>query len=284
MRDRIFKIWENISPFFRYEFVYRHNYMKYLSYPIGLLVITACFLFGQWPTKYELTVDTIGDKFYIYIMVIIIIVSAVIGSLHAAISISSEKERKTLTLLRMSGLSPVEIISGKALNSVMFILLLVLPQLPLLIWCPFLGGISFAKTFMGIAVFLIMTFFYAVVGTSISILFKKNFMATSFTIFIMLFLHFGMYVIDDIFGRGSYYYSNRSAFFSTLSPMEVWNSFFYELYYSGTSYAEPGHFKTTVLEGVPAFYLTVPLYLLVSIFICFFVARNFESYLKWRED
>jgi len=287
--SRMWRLWDNIEPMVRFEFIYRHNYVRYISYPIGLLIITSCFLYGQWPNSHDMVVDTVGDKFFSYMMVIFIMLTTSIGCFHAALSISSEKEKKTLTILRMSGMSSFDIIAGKSATSFLFAIFIIFPHLPLVLACPFLGGITFSKVFGGIAILMVMTLFYTTSGVFVSMLAKKNYISIALAIFMLFSVHFGGYFMDYIcfseYDNYGYARSTDDAIFYTLSPMEIWQNYLWEQTNSRRFY--PTHkIPSLTVAGMefPAFIIAAIFYLASTFLICGAGTGYMERYLKWRED
>lgn len=290
---KITSLWENIEPMVRYEFIYRHNYLRYMSYPIGLLVVTTCFLYGQWPSKNEILAETIGDKFFSYMMVIFIMLTTSVGCLHAALSVSTEKEKKTLTVLRMSGVTSFDIIAGKAATSFLFTLFIILPHLPLVLACPFLGGITFTKVFAGLLILAIMTLFYSTSGVILSALVKKNYIATTLAVILLFSVHVGVYFLDFVFfeeyNRINYGYgssgADKIAVFFNLSPVEIWQAFLWDQSTARDFYYSRKLPSVVIADlEVPTYILIVALYFVATAVLLMFGSRYLERYLRWRED
>ena len=70
---------------------------------------------------------------------------ALVAPTFAAGSITGEKERKTYEMLLASPLKPSQILIGKLLSSLSYLVLLILSSLPLMILCFLLGGILLAE-------------------------------------------------------------------------------------------------------------------------------------------
>jgi ABC-type transport system involved in multi-copper enzyme maturation permease subunit len=70
---------------------------------------------------------------------------ALVAPTFAAGSITGEKERKTYEMLLASPLQPVNILVGKLLSSLTYVVLLILSSLPLIILCFLLGGILMSE-------------------------------------------------------------------------------------------------------------------------------------------
>ncbi|SIO00098.1 ABC-2 family transporter protein [Singulisphaera sp. GP187] len=70
---------------------------------------------------------------------------ALVAPTFAAGSITGEKERKTYEMLLASPLKPINILTGKLLSSLSYLVILILSSLPLMILCFLLGGILLSE-------------------------------------------------------------------------------------------------------------------------------------------
>ncbi|WP_406700671.1 ABC transporter permease subunit [Singulisphaera sp. Ch08] len=70
---------------------------------------------------------------------------ALVAPTFAAGSITGEKERKTYEMLLASPLKPFNILTGKLLSSLSYLIILILSSLPLMILCFLLGGILLSE-------------------------------------------------------------------------------------------------------------------------------------------
>ncbi|EKD69473.1 MAG: hypothetical protein ACD_47C00109G0004 [uncultured bacterium] len=284
MPETFRKIYDALSPALMFEFVYRRNHAALVSYSISVLAVCACLLFGQWPASEEAAGRHYGSIFFGMILIYMILVVTVISTAHASLSIAGEKEKKTLTLLRLSGLTPAEIIFSKAAVSLCFIVFLLLPTLPLALVCPFLGGISFSGVSQGLSILAVMTVFFVSGGLLISILFKKNYTCISFAAAFLIFIHFGFFVLDDLinYRLETYNYSRvETRYFSIFSPVEMWGKFFSSIrepfsYHRG-SYRRDYFLDLSCGESAA-------IYSAAAAVMFFSSVKIFERYLKWRED
>ncbi|HOT75255.1 MAG TPA: ABC transporter permease subunit [Candidatus Wallbacteria bacterium] len=267
-----------------FEFIYRQNHAPLVSYAISALAICGCFLFGQWPYEQEALHNSFGDRFFTVIMVYTIAVATVLATGHAALSISSEKEKKTLTLLRMSGLGPGEIVFSKAAVSLCFTVFILLPAAPLITICPFLGGISGQAILKSLLILFVSLLFYISAGIFISILFKKSYTCIAFATAFLLILHFGFFIIDDAisYASGASYYSRHNyRYLSAFSPLEMWRSFFDSIQAAVTPNYKPfspeSYFSLTSGESAA-------IYFGAAVILFYSGVKIFENYLKWREN
>ncbi len=285
MAETVRKIYDALSPALLFEFIYRQNHAALVSYSISVLAVCGCFLFGQWPAEVDAAGRHYGGVFFAMILVYMIVIVTLIATAHASLSIAGEKEKKTLTLLRMSGLTPAEIIFSKAAVSSCFIAFLLLPLLPLALACPLLGGISYSDVSFGLFILAVMAIFFISGGLFISMLFKKNYTCISFAAAFLLFIHFGFFVLDDIinYRLEAYYYARaETRYFSVFSPVEMWGKFFSSIR-EPFSYGRGGYYRRDYFLELSCGE-SAAIYSASAALIFFASVRIFERYLKWRED
>jgi ABC-type transport system involved in multi-copper enzyme maturation permease subunit len=105
-------------------------------------------VYAAWPIEREgLTQVSAGAaqslfELFFYGQFVLI---ALVAPAFAAGSISGEKERKTYELLLSSPLQPSEILIGKLLSALTYLVLLILSSLPLMLLCFLLGGILLSE-------------------------------------------------------------------------------------------------------------------------------------------
>lgn len=284
MTEAARKLYDSVAPALALEFLYRRSHASLVSYSMGVLTVCGCFLFGQWPSDADAVTRSWGDHFFSMILAYMIVVVTLLATAHASLSIAGEKEKKTLTLLRMSGLTPFEIIISKIAASACFIAYLILPVAPLALACPWLGGISFYSAAKGFAILAVMTVFFISCGVFISILFKKNYTCISCAAAFLLAVHFGFLLLDEAVNYrvdAYYYYGKTVKYFSTFSPIEMWSDYFESIkapFYGGQVYYGQNYFVKLDCVEAAALYCAASLLLILT------GVKIFERYLKWREE
>jgi ABC-type transport system involved in multi-copper enzyme maturation permease subunit len=229
---------------------------------------------------------SLRDGFINALIIIACASSALAGGAYAAGSIVKEKEKKTLTLLRMSGATGFEIIYGKIMSAMIYITMLTSPYLFFSFILTFTNDMDFLKLFGGLFMWAGFTLFYLSSGILISILFKKNASASSFFYFFLFAIHFLIYSIDDLLGFRHYYgyYTYNAKFFSSLSPIEVW----YNFSITHRSQASSSYYaikeNVSIIDGVADYMVITVIYILISILLTIFASNIFEKYLRWREE
>ncbi len=282
MRAKLKNLYASIAPAVSFEFSYGEKRANYIFYAISALIVCTCFLFGQWPYGPEAIRGSYGNRFFSILFIYMILVSTPVTTIYACLSISREKEKKTLTMLRMSGLTPANIIISKTVVCMAYIAFILLPAAPLIAACPFLGGITFLLIFKGLAILSAAVLLYVSAGIFISVLFKKNYICISFAIAFLLFIHFGFAIIDYLLldmqalsRRPNY------MFFSIFSPVEMWRNFLHsidaQIIYNYNPHLYKHAIRLTYADSAL-------IYTVLAAAIMFTNIKIFEKYLKWRED
>lgn len=182
---------------------------------VGILVFIAS-LYYSIATKYSYygynavnANQEIGTTLYILIALFQFALIMVIVPAQTAGAISGERERQTLDLLLCTRMSAFEIIIGKLISSLAFILLLIMSSLPLFSLVFLFGGITPGD----IATLFLFYIIIAMVVGSISIfystIFKRTMVATVVT-YVTIFAWYVLTIIIAIYLL-SRHYMNASA-------------------------------------------------------------------------
>lgn len=113
-----------------------------------------------------------------------------------AVGISKEREQQTFNLLLTTPLTPWQIVTGKLISSIGYLILLTLVSFPVVSAVFFLGGVSpvsFLKIYLVILATLIT---YGTIGTFFSAVFKKTQSAIIFSYLSILFFTIGTFVLS----------------------------------------------------------------------------------------
>ncbi len=281
MKKKIKIIADSISPLIFLDFIFktRTNPTRAISYySISALIIWITFICQHPPSPRE--------GFFYAILFVACATSIIGGGSYAASSIVKEKEKKTLTLLRMSGITGFELIFGKIAASIIYITCLVIPYFIFAAIIVLINNFSFSMFTGAVFIWCGLTYFYISSGVFISILFKKNYTASSCFYIFMLAVHFIIYFLDEVFISHESYgsYSNRAQFFSSFSPFEILNNF----YYSHTKNSSSQYFYNTptdsIIPGIGDYIPIISIYIIFSFMISLFASNILEKYLRWREE
>lgn len=109
-----------------------------------------------------------------------------LAAVGAAISVSQEKDRRTLILLLMTRLSGFEIVVGKLAATLLAPLSLLLCGLPLFLALPLIGGVSPQQVFGVFAVTFASVLLAGSLGTVVGLWREKTFQAIALTVLLVL--------------------------------------------------------------------------------------------------
>lgn len=112
--------------------------------------------------------------------------------------ISSERERKTYDLLRVTLLPSSDLVRGKYFSGLVFVFLLVFTSLPLIGPAFMIGGISLPEVFIATIVILVTAIAFCAMGVFFSSLFQRTLISTVFTYGLSILLIFGIPFISLI--------------------------------------------------------------------------------------
>lgn len=101
------------------------------GYLFGMVLLTFLFLYASVQGQTLLLIPARGEQIFVFVSWIQMTVAAFLTPAFAAGSISGERERRTLSVLLTTPLSPLDILVGKILSSSALLLLLLVVTLPL---------------------------------------------------------------------------------------------------------------------------------------------------------
>ena len=110
-------------------------------------------------------------------------------------SISLEKEKQTFDMLLVTPLTRGDIIWGKILSSISYVILLVLVSLPLISISFIFGGIAPTEVLMTYSLLMLYAFSFGVIGFCCSNILRKTSISTIITFSIVLFLMLGVLLV-----------------------------------------------------------------------------------------
>ena len=114
-------------------------------------------------------------------------------------AISTERERQTYDLLRVTLLSPRSLVMGKYLSGLVFIFLLLFTSLPLQSPAFLLGGLLPEEIIIAILILAVTAIAFCAVGIFTSSFFNRTLISTVLTYAFAIFLVFGIPIILIIF-------------------------------------------------------------------------------------
>jgi ABC-type transport system involved in multi-copper enzyme maturation permease subunit len=120
----------------------------------------------------------LGKRIFFVVVMFEFLLIVFIGPALTSGAISSERERQTFDLLRVSLLSARDLILGKLGSAVAFLLLLILSALPLQSLAFFLGGVGLAELVISLVMLTTSTLMFCTLGIYFSGIAKRTVVAT----------------------------------------------------------------------------------------------------------
>jgi ABC-type transport system involved in multi-copper enzyme maturation permease subunit len=148
--------------------------------------------------------QTLGKIIFSTVVLLELLMLGFIGPAITAGAISSERERKTIDLLKTSLLSARDIVFGKLSSAAAFLLLLVFTAIPLQSLAFFLGGVGMAEIVISTLMLVVTAIFFCTLGLFFSSFLQRTLLATVYSystilisfILFLLFLFF-INIIDS---------------------------------------------------------------------------------------
>jgi ABC-type transport system involved in multi-copper enzyme maturation permease subunit len=148
--------------------------------------------------------QTLGKIIFSTVVLLELLMIGFIGPAITAGAISSERERKTIDLLKTSLLSARDIVFGKLSSAAAFLLLLVFTAIPLQSLAFFLGGVGMAEIVISTLMLVVTAIFFCTLGLFFSSFLQRTLLATVYSystilisfILFLLFLFF-INIIDS---------------------------------------------------------------------------------------
>ncbi len=128
-----------------------------------------------------------GKRVFNTVVLIELLSITFIGPALTSGAISSERERGTFDLLRVSLLSSRSLIIGKLGSTVMYLLLLIIAALPLQSLAFFLGGVGMEELVISVAILASSAFLFCMLGLYFSSITKRTIIATTLSYVTLLF-------------------------------------------------------------------------------------------------
>lgn len=134
---------------------------------------------------------TIGRFLFENLLAFVLLLVLFIAPGYAAAQIAGERERRTLALLQVTLVRPVDIVLGKLGASLAWLLLLVVAALPLGAAAFFLGGVTGGDLARGVAVVLVVAVSVAAMSLGVSAVTRRTTAAVVLTYAMVLALTLG---------------------------------------------------------------------------------------------
>lgn len=124
------------------------------------------------------SLQEMGKLIFSMVVMFEFLMVGLIGPALTSGAISSERERQTFDLLRTSLLSSRDLVLGKLLTTVIYLMLLVLAALPLQSLVFFLGGVGMGEMIISFVMLTATAFLFCTLGLYFSAIAKRTITAT----------------------------------------------------------------------------------------------------------
>jgi len=204
------------------------NITAYLSL-IGFFLSLVYFLLtvdGSFSNSDPSSLQTIGKIIFSTVVLLELVMLAFIGPALTSSAISSERERKTIDLLKTSLLSARAIVLGKLGSATAFLLLLIFTAIPLQSLAFFLGGVGMAEIVVSTLMLVVTAIFFCALGMFYSSFAQRTLIATvlSYATILVSFIFFIMLLfLISAFNSYFFGYNNPpSTLFQNIITIAVW--------------------------------------------------------------
>lgn len=131
-----------------------------------------------------------GMTFWLQLLTVAFIAPALTSG-----AIAGERERQTIDLLRVTLLSPIDLLNGKLFSALAFLLLLLIAGVPLQGLAFIFGGISAGELVASALLLVLTAILFSTVGLCASAIFKRTLPATVLSYGVALVMLFGIPVM-----------------------------------------------------------------------------------------
>lgn len=177
--------------------------------------------------------QTVGKVIFSTVVLLELLMLSFIGPALTAGAISSEREHRTLDLLKASLLSPHSLVFGKLSSAVVFLLLLIFAALPVESIAFFLGGVGAEEMIISTLMLVVTAVFFCALGLFFSSISQRTLLSTvfsyasillSFILFIFLLFMIGTLgainarsiVTENIFTTAAWFLLSLNPFFAAV--------------------------------------------------------------------
>jgi ABC-2 type transport system permease protein len=191
----------------RQGFIMLSVYLTLISFFIGLIYL---FLVvdGGLSNGNPGYMQIVGKLIFSTVVLLELLMVSFIGPALTSGAISSERERQTIDLLRISLLSGRALVFGKLSSAVAFLLLLIFSAIPVQSMAFFLGGVGMAEMLISTLMLVVSAVFSCTLGLFFSSFAKRTLIATvssyatillSFIVLILLLFFISVFESSGIF-------------------------------------------------------------------------------------
>lgn len=139
--------------------------------------------------------SAVGRGLFAGLFVTEVVLVSLVGPLVTGGLIAQERERRTLDLLFMTPMRDYEIVFGKFLSRMAYILGLILLSTPVLLGCLIFGGVSPEEILLGAILVFVCALWSGAIGMFLSAFTRKGYLAVVGAYFVLLVQCFGLPMI-----------------------------------------------------------------------------------------
>jgi ABC-2 type transport system permease protein len=215
----------------RQGFIMLGSYISLISFFIVLIYVFLA-VDGSISNGDPSFLQTMGKIIFSTVVLLELLMLGFIGPALTAGAISSEREHKTIDLLRTSLLSAGALVFGKLSSAVVFLLLLIITAIPVQSLAFFLGGVGMAEMIISTLMLVVTAIFFCTLGLFFSSFSKRTLLSTvfsyasillSFIVFIIFLFFFGLigsstnfpsHLIETIVNTAMWFLFSTNPFFA----------------------------------------------------------------------
>ena len=177
--------------------------------------------------------QTVGKVTFSTVVLLELLMLGFIGPALTAGAISSEREHKTIDLLRASLLSARALVFGKLSSAVVFLLLLIFTAIPVESLAFFLGGVGMAEMAISTLMLVITAIFFCTLGLFFSSFSQRTLTATVFS-YASILISFVVFSIFLFFISAIGSFNNPSTPIKNIVSISMWFLFSTNPFYAAT--------------------------------------------------
>jgi ABC-type transport system involved in multi-copper enzyme maturation permease subunit len=186
-------IWQN--PVVRNEMVSTLRSRRGVAVQVVFVLLVALVTVVSWPSGGRYSLDAQQTtRLFTVLSVVEVALIAFAATAFASVTFTVERQRRTLDLLYATRLTPWEIVSGKLVGAIAFLLLLGLLGVPMLVAAASLGGVSTLDIVKVCILLVTGAVLFGVLGLFISSLCTRSFTAVVWSFVLVTFLLLGLTV------------------------------------------------------------------------------------------
>ena len=177
--------------------------------------------------------QTVGKVIFSTVVLLELLMLGFIGPALTSGAISSEREHKTIDLLRTSLLSARALVFGKLSSAVVFLLLLVFTAIPVESLAFFLGGVGMSEMIISTLMLVVTAIFFCTMGLFFSSFSQRTLTATVFS-YASILISFIVFIICLFFIGVVGSYGSLPASIKAIVTAAMWFLFSTNPFYAAT--------------------------------------------------